>query len=156
MIQLPDETIREFATRLKSCSLDCDFVCPYEQSHDLTDYHLINRIRGGVFDKKLQHELLTNSETVNSVSSIISFCENYEVSKKDTKKLTSGSSGHSSMSISNIDIAAISEDEIIAAVSSYRKAKSQAKIKPDAPKEEETCSACGYVHQTEGRCPAKG
>ncbi len=52
MTQLPDETIREYATRLKSCALDCDFLCPYEETHDLTDYHLINRIRGGVYDKK--------------------------------------------------------------------------------------------------------
>ena len=49
MSQGEDETIREFATRLRSCAADCAFVCPFDATHDLTDYHIIEQIRGAVF-----------------------------------------------------------------------------------------------------------
>ena len=44
MHQKENEPIREFVTRLKSCATDCDFQCPYDESHNLTDYHIINKI----------------------------------------------------------------------------------------------------------------
>ena len=44
------ESIVEFITRLKTCALDCNFVCPFDENHDLTEYHLINRIRSGVIN----------------------------------------------------------------------------------------------------------
>ena len=58
MSQAENETIREFATRLCSCAADCSFICPYDDNHDLTDYHLFDRIRSGVYDTHLQQELL--------------------------------------------------------------------------------------------------
>ena len=36
MEQPGDEPIREFVVRLKTCAIDCNFVCPYEETHDLT------------------------------------------------------------------------------------------------------------------------
>ena len=54
MSQGEDETIREFTTRLRSCAADCAFVCPYDGTHDLTDYHIIEQVRGAVFDVRLQ------------------------------------------------------------------------------------------------------
>ena len=54
MVQGADETIREFVTRLRGCAIDCSFTCPYDDNHDLTDYHLLNRLRSGVFDKILR------------------------------------------------------------------------------------------------------
>ena len=57
--QREHESIVEFITRLKTCALDCNFVCPFDENHDLTEYHLINRIRSGVIYKKMQQELFT-------------------------------------------------------------------------------------------------
>ena len=55
-----DEPIREFITRLKSCAIDCIFTYPCNEEHDLTDYHIINRIRCAIFDKSLHQKLLQN------------------------------------------------------------------------------------------------
>ena len=54
MEQNSNESIKEFITRLKLCSAHCNFVCPFNEHHDLTEYHLINRIRRGVANKALQ------------------------------------------------------------------------------------------------------
>ena len=42
MEQNSNESIKEFITHLKLCSADCNFVCPFNEHHDLTEYHLIN------------------------------------------------------------------------------------------------------------------
>ena len=41
------------------CAMDCAFVCPFDQSHELTDYHIVNRIRTGLYDETIQ-EFVTN------------------------------------------------------------------------------------------------
>ena len=43
ILQKRDETIQEFVTNLRMCAMDCAFVCPFDQSHELTDYHIVNR-----------------------------------------------------------------------------------------------------------------
>ena len=156
MIQSPDEKISEYATKLRSCALDCNFVCPYDASHDLTDYHLINRIRAGVSDKKLQQELLVKSDSVDTVTSIITLCEHYETAKKDSKRLAgSNTPGISNLNVEEeVDLDDVSEEEMIAAISSYRKNKSRPNLntgndKKNKSKEKE-CTACGYVHQPQG------
>ena len=44
LTQRKGEDIKTFITRLKECANDCNFVCPHEDTHCLTEYHLINRI----------------------------------------------------------------------------------------------------------------
>ena len=60
------ESFKEFKTRLKPCVAECNFICPFDANHNLTVYHMINRIRSGVSDPSLQHELLQKSEAVNT------------------------------------------------------------------------------------------
>ena len=48
MKQNSHESFIEYLTRLKTCGAECNFVCLYEPTHDLTGYHLIGRIRSGV------------------------------------------------------------------------------------------------------------
>ena len=48
----------EFIARLRSCAIESNLTCPYNEDHDLTDYHIINRVRCGISDKSLQQELL--------------------------------------------------------------------------------------------------
>ena len=81
------EPIREDVTRLKACSIDCNFVCPYDENHDLTDYHIINRLRSGVFDKTMQQEILGKSDTLTNLTSLIQFCETFASAKYDRSKL---------------------------------------------------------------------
>ena len=50
-------------------------MCPFDESHDLTDYHLINRLRSGISHEVLQRELLQTQDTLTTVSSIITYCE---------------------------------------------------------------------------------
>ena len=65
------ETVREYITRLKACALDCEFICPFDEDHDLTEYHIVNRIRYGIHDKQLQQELLQKAKTLNSLNEVI-------------------------------------------------------------------------------------
>ena len=70
MNQSTDEPIRAYVTRLKSCAIDCNVVCPRDEMHDLSDYHIVNRIRSGLLDKTLQQEVLQKSEELNNITNI--------------------------------------------------------------------------------------
>ena len=87
ILQKRDETIQEFVTNLRMCAMDCAFVCPFDQSHELTDYHIVNRIRTGVYDETLQHEILQKHETLDTVNDLVQYCHNFESTKKDREKL---------------------------------------------------------------------
>ena len=154
MNQLPDETIREYVTRLRSCAMDCNFVCPYDETHDLTDYQLTNRIRSGIFDKGLQQEVLQKSVELKDISTLVQFCENFESAKKDRQKLSSASN----IDIANIDTDDLSHDELVAAISSYKKHK---KVSKGNTKDttSENCTYCGYrltPNHNFNTCPAQG
>ena len=71
---------------LKICAADCDFVCPFDQNHNLTEYHMVNRLRSGIADKKLQQELLQKSDQLNTLTTVTAYCENYETSQQDMDK----------------------------------------------------------------------
>ena len=71
--QYEHEGIREYITRLKVLAVDCDFICPHEPTHDLTEYHLIQQLRYGISDAKLQQELLQQHSTVNSLDAITKY-----------------------------------------------------------------------------------
>ena len=112
LYQSQDEPIREFITRLRPCAIDCNFTCPYDENHDLTDYHIINRIRCGIFDKSLQQELLQKSNELKVLPEISQFCENYESAAKDQNKLSDESP---IFSLASIDTEGLAKDEVIAA-----------------------------------------
>ena len=38
--------------------MDCAFQCPFDDTDDLTDYFLINRIRTGLYDNTLQQGVM--------------------------------------------------------------------------------------------------
>ena len=61
------ESIREYATRLKAVAVDCEFICPYDPNHNLTDYHLVNRIRSGLFDENLQQESVAETRDIEDI-----------------------------------------------------------------------------------------
>ena len=100
-------SVKEFITKLKTCALDSNFTCPFDDSHNLTAYHMINRVRSGVINKNLQQELLQKSDTLTN------FCETFEQAQSDRDKL----------SAENIVISGISQDDLAAATSSYKKSK---------------------------------
>ena len=77
------ESVREYITRLKACALDCEFICPFDDNHDLTEYHIVNRIRCGIHDKQLQQELLQKAKTLTALNEVIEYCESFESSKLD-------------------------------------------------------------------------
>ena len=59
------ENIKEFITRLKVLAVDCEFICPHDETHDLTEYHIIHQVRCGISDKKLQQELLQRHTSID-------------------------------------------------------------------------------------------
>ena len=87
MVQQDSEGFKEFVTRLKACAADCNFLCPFNDSHNLTEYHVINRVRSGVSDQILQQELLQKSDALNTLPLITAYCENFESAKTDREKL---------------------------------------------------------------------
>ena len=106
--QKSHESVQEFITHLKACAVECDFVCPYDEHHNLTEYHLISQIRCGVGDKILQQELLQKHNDLRSLESIVQYCNTYEAAKNDQMKLSDVAVG------SNYEL---SHNEIVAAVS---------------------------------------
>ena len=115
MVQSKSESVKEFITRLKICAADCNFVCPFETTHNLTEYHLINRVRSGVANNKLQQELLQNSAQLNTLDLITDYCENYETSQQDIQQLQG-----EVPSIASNDLY-VSHEVLVAVVSMYRK-----------------------------------
>ena len=113
------ETIQEFVTKLRACAIDCNFVCPFDTHHDLTNYHIINKLRSGIYDKNLQQELLVKHNEHMDLKTIIEYCEQYESAKKDKEKL----SFNKLPALSGIDGCELSEMEIAAAISTYKKSK---------------------------------
>ena len=123
MTQGEGETIHEFVTRLKTCASDCSFVCPFEETHDLTDCHLINRLQSGIFPEALQQELLQKQDILNIVPSIVTYCEAYECAVIDKEKLSRSASTHepTANSLSIVTQFDITNDELVSAVSLYKK-----------------------------------
>ena len=120
--QLKDEKIHDFHTKLRACAVDCAFQCPYDPDHDLTEYHIMNRIRSAVYDEQLQHEILQKHELLNTLDTLIKYCENFETTKKDSARLKSNTDNN----ISNVNLGDdITDEEIVAAVSSYSRRKQQ-------------------------------
>ena len=139
MNQSSDEPIREYVTRLKACAIDCNFVCPHNDRHDLTDYHIINRIRSGIYDKTLQQEILVKSDTIKTLKDLVQYCETYESAKKDKDKLNQHSQSQLKLNISGIDIDDLSKEEIIAAISNYKRNKKYNDTKRNK------CKNCGLA-----------
>ena len=122
MTQAGNEPIQEFATRLRSCAADCLFLCPYDDNHDLTDYHLIDRIRSGVSDTHLQQELLQKQASLNNLQLIIQYCEDFESAKRDRETLQNPTKNVIG-NISHPDLENAFDKELVAALSAYRRNK---------------------------------
>ena len=138
------ESVREYITRLKACALDCEFLCPFDNTHDLTEYHIVNRIRCGIQDKQLQQELL-QKKTMTSLNEVIIYCENFESSKLDRDRLRSKDYSEVSALVSE----GLSNEEMIAALSTYKKQKQQKLNNAN-------CFYCGYDKHEKSKCPAQG
>ena len=150
-VQQSGESFKEFVTRLKGCAADCNFVCPFDDGHNLTEYHVINRIRSGVSDDILQQELLQKSASLNTLTNITVYCKKIEAAKNDREKLSSRST-----MISGIEAEDMTKDDIVAAISTYRRNKHSAKVNKPGPVKK--CFNCGYDWpHTKGQdsCPAK-
>ena len=149
MVQNSDEVVQEFVTRLRTCASDCSFVCPYDDAHDLTDYHLITRLRSGVANETLKQELLQKHEALNSVESIVTYCETFESAVRDKQKL---SSSESPLSVGHVSAQfGLPEDEVVSAVSQYKRQKKNSMRGKQNNKSEvpsaSACSGCGYTHE---------
>ena len=78
----------EFIMRLKACSPDCDFVWPYEATHDLTNYHIINHIHSRIHDTQVQQELVQKSDSLKNVTAFLNYWESFQSARHDQDKLT--------------------------------------------------------------------
>ena len=146
LYQKKDERIQEYVTELRNVALDCSFFCPYDEAHDLTDYFIINRIRAGIYDKTLQHEILQKHESLNTVNDLVQYCSNFETSKRDKEKLNESSNPSVSAAMkSNSDL---SPEEVVAAISAFKKQKQKWGSGRYQNKKQHTraCSSCGYNH----------
>ena len=165
MVQRETDSITEFVTRLKICAEDCDFVCPHAPEHNLTEYHLINRIRSGIRDKTLQQELLQKSDSLKTLKDITDYCTNFESAKSDQKKLTSSDPILGNISSGEPD-EEMSPAEVAAAISMYKRSKKDdlGQHRSEHPEsargnsEKKTCKSCGYEWphaKGQSSCPAK-
>lgn len=150
MVQRKEESIREFITNLRVCALDCAFTCPYDESHDLTDYHIINRIRTGIFDDVLQQEVLQKHDTLKTVDGLLQYCENFESTKHDRDVLRTQNE-FSFINTLHLDSHDLAEEEIVAALSAYKRDKQYS----SSSASNKNCNYCGYPsHGNKKKCPA--
>ena len=63
--QLKDKPIREYVTSPKTCAVDCNFLCPGDEQHDLRDYH-INRPIYNLSSVPQNAQSLSGDTTVSS------------------------------------------------------------------------------------------
>ena len=152
MCQKENEPIREYITSLRSCAIDCNFVCPYDETHDLCDYHIINRIRSGVYDKVLQQELLQHADTIKTLAELTTYCENFESAKKDRELLSQAESP--GPSICTVDTEGLAHEEVVAAISHYKKSKNN-DLRGKGRNTPKACGRCGQTH-AQRECPAFG
>ena len=144
MKQKSHESVQEFVTRLKACALECDFLCPFDDHHDLTEYHLINQIRCGIHDVNLQKELLQKHIDLRTLELIVQFCQTHEAAKSDQAKLSDASVS------ANYEL---SNDELVSAISEYRRKK---RNRSNSTQHEQVCGSCGYEKHNGNKCPAQG
>ena len=141
MSQQAGESIREYITRLKICALDCDFCCPFDTEHDLTEYHIVNKLRCGILDTQLQQELLQKSTELNTIELMTNYCENFECAKNDRDRLHDDKP-----SICCIETIDMTNEEVIAAISSYKRSKN---IRSKGGRR-------GFEKHEIAKCPAQG
>ena len=114
---------------------------------DLTDYHIINRIRTGIYDDVLQQEVLQKHDTLKTVDGILQYCENFECTKhgRDVLQTQNEQSVVNSLNIESHDLA---EEEIVAALSAYRREKQYS----SSSASDKNCLSCGYpAHANTGK-----
>ena len=153
MYQHENETIQEFITNLRICALDCAFICPFDDPHDLTDYHLIKCIRTGVYNETLQQEILQKHEALNTVDRIVQYCENFESTKRDKEMLHASISSATGAAVQvNTDL---SQEDVVAALSAYRRQKRSFNKGTNKRhlSSSNACTSCGYIHSEEKQCP---
>jgi hypothetical protein len=155
--QQKDEKVQDFLTKLRACAIDCAFVCPYDNTHDLTDYHILNRVMTGIYDDTLQQEVLQKHDTLDNLDKVIRYCENYESTKKDRDRLKQQRDvDFNSISSDTSEFAGLAEEEILAAVSAYRKQRKGTQETNNKKQSNESCGRCGYDHGKKKKCPANG
>ena len=151
IIQNESETIAEYLTRLRDNAVDCGFTCPYDDSHDLTDYHIIQRLRCGLFSKVLQQEILQKANELSTIKLVTEYCENFEAAQQDNKLLINNNQKTSY--IAAAEDAQLTSDEIVAAISNYKKEKLAEKRA--ILKTTQQCNYCGYKHLQKQACPVQ-
>ena len=123
--------------------------CTFDESHDLTVYNIINKIRSSIADKTLQQELLEKKDSLKSLKDITAFCKNFESAKSERDKLNKATV------ISVIEqVEGMTSEDIVAAISNYRKKKQHAPGQKILTKRK--CNNCGYDWPHVQRCPAQG
>ena len=151
IIQKKSETIAEYLTRLRDSAVDCGFTCPYEQSHDLNNYHIMQRLRYGLFNKALQQEILQKAGELSTIKLVTDYCENFEATQRGNQELTDNGK---TTYVGATEDAELTGDEIVASISNYKKEKFAEK-RP-IMKNTQQCYYCGYKHSQKQVCPAKG
>ena len=155
--QQKDEKVQDFLTKLRACAVDCAFVCPYDPTHDLTDYHILNRVMTAIYDDSLQQEVLQKHETLNTLDKLIRYCDNFESTKKDRDRLKQQSDADINCISSDVsDLSELAEEEILAAVSAYRRQKKGNNSQESKKQSNGTCGRFGYDHGKKKKCPANG
>ena len=102
--------------------------------------------------RSFNKELLQQSTQLNTLKTITDYCESYETSQQDLRQLKGDGPSIASNNILND----ISQEELVAAVSAYRKNKRGEKRPPQTTHEEQKkCFNCGGDWPNASGCPAK-
>ena len=100
----------------------------------------------------MQQELLQKCEEHKTLAHITAYCENFESAKVDQEKLAAKSMS----AVSPIEVSDdLSHDEMVAAISAYKKNKKHGGGKNNRSR----CSNCGFDWPHPGgkdKCPARG
>ena len=143
LYQAEGENVKDFVRRLQSAATDCEFSC-VSCKYNLGDVHIMDQLIRGMYDKRLQADVLAKAASLRTLESILNHAEAFETALYDQSQL---------LKTENTEV--MNVDDIAAISSKKFKGRSN---RFHAQNKNRLCNGCGGVlHQArEAECPAWG
>ena len=149
--QLEHHTIDQYIDTLRDKSIDCEFICPSKScQHNYADFAIRDRFIQGLYDKKIQTNILAHISALPTLQDVIKHAKSIEAAKNDV----------SSMEVLNKKEQDESES-YVNRVSSYKKMSQHNTQPSNSQPIEEPCTGCGKNGHSnyparKANCPAWG
>ena len=149
LFQGESESVKSFVVRLRSSACDCAFQCP-NCEHDLSDVNIKDQFIRGLNNTTLQADILSKTDTLQTLERIIAHAESFETALRDQSTLSNHPNNNKT-------------DNVFKFGGKNRYKNNSPKFTPPQPKgapsHKPLCSGCGdkdHGHERTTKCPAWG